>query len=71
MFPSLLYLPIFSPFFTNPVDPWSALLDQENTTSNKYSEEGEVLEDFYFFMSLFKVLIIHLIKPFDKDMRIR
>lgn len=70
MFHSLLYLPIFSPIFTNPIDSWSAWLDQENTTSNKHSEEGEVLEDFYFFMSLFKVLIIGLIKPFDKEMRI-
>lgn len=70
MFHSLLYLPIFSPIFTYPIDSWSAWLDQENTTSNKHSEEGEVLEDFYFFMSLFKVLIIGPIKPFDKEMRI-
>lgn len=67
MFHSSLCLPIFSLIFTNPNDSWSAWLDQEITTANKHSEGAEVLKDFCFFISLFKVLIIGLIKPFDVE----
>lgn len=65
-FHSLLYCLIFSPIFTRPIDSWLAWLGQENTTSNKHVEEGEVMKCIYFLLSLFKVLIIGLIKPFDK-----
>lgn len=66
IFHSLLYCLIFPPIFTKTFDSWLARLGQENTTFNKHVEEGDIMKHIHFLLSLFELLIIGLIKPFNK-----